>query len=94
MAIPLHERYSASRHAIKGFTNSLRIELEKDGAPISVTLIKPVGIETMFMVHAKSYMDKEPALPPPVYAPKLSPMRFCIATSIPSAKYLSARRPS
>jgi short-subunit dehydrogenase len=69
VAIPLQGMYAASKHAIKGFTNSLRIELEKDGAPISVTLIKPAGIDTMFTAHAKNYMDKEPALPPPVYAP-------------------------
>jgi short-subunit dehydrogenase len=69
VGLPLQGMYSASKHAIKGFTNSLRVELEKDGASISVTLIKPAGIDTMFTVHARNYMEKEPALPPPVYAP-------------------------
>jgi short-subunit dehydrogenase len=69
VAIPLQGMYAASKHAIKGFTNSLRIELENEGAPISVTLVKPAGIDTMFTLHARNYMDKEPALPPPVYAP-------------------------
>jgi short-subunit dehydrogenase len=71
VGLPLQGMYSASKHAIKGFTNSLRVELEKDGAPIAVTLIKPAGIDTMFTVHARNYMEKEPALPPPVYAPDL-----------------------
>ena len=70
-AIPLQGMYAASKHAVKGFTDSLRIELEKEGAPMSVTLIKPAGIDTMFAVHAKNYMDKEPTLPPPVYAPEI-----------------------
>jgi short-subunit dehydrogenase len=70
-AIPLQGMYSASKHAIKAFTDSLRMELEKDKAPISVTLIKPAAIDTMFTVHARNYMDKEPALPPPIYAPDL-----------------------
>jgi hypothetical protein len=56
---------------VKAFTDALRMELEKEGAPISVTLIKPAAIDTMFTVHAKNYMEKEPALPPPIYAPEL-----------------------
>ena len=68
---PLQGMYSASKHAVKAFTESLRMELEKEGAPISVTLIKPAGIDTLFAVHAKNYMEKEPALPPPVYTPDI-----------------------
>jgi short-subunit dehydrogenase len=70
-AVPLQGMYSASKHAVKGFTDSLRMELEKDKLPISVTLIKPAAIDTMFTVHARNYMDKEPALPPPIYAPEI-----------------------
>lgn len=70
-AIPLQGIYSASKHAVKGFTDSLRIELEHDKAPVSVTLIKPAAIDTLFTVHAKNYMDEEPSLPSPVYAPEL-----------------------
>lgn len=70
-AIPLQGLYSASKHAVKAFTDALRMELEKEGAPLSLTLIKPAGIDTMFTVHAKNYMDKEPTLPPPIYAPEV-----------------------
>ncbi|HZX29232.1 MAG TPA: SDR family oxidoreductase [Telluria sp.] len=70
-AVPLQGMYSASKHAVKGFTDSLRMEVEKDKLPISITLIKPAAIDTMYTVHAKNYMDHEPALPPPVYAPEL-----------------------
>ncbi|WP_296951852.1 SDR family oxidoreductase [uncultured Massilia sp.] len=70
-AIPLQGTYAASKHAIKAFTESLRMELDKDKASISVTLIKPSAIATPFAEHAKNYMDQEPALPPPNYAPEL-----------------------
>ncbi|MGI8403166.1 MAG: SDR family oxidoreductase [Thermomicrobiales bacterium] len=70
-AVPLQGIYSASKHAIKGFTDALRMELEWEGAPISVTLIKPSSIDTPYMEHAKNSMDKEATLPPPVYAPHL-----------------------
>ncbi len=70
-AVPLQGMYCASKHAIKGFTDSLRMEIEKDRVPISVTLIKPAGIDTMFLSHARNYMDNEPELPAPLYAPEL-----------------------
>jgi NAD(P)-dependent dehydrogenase (short-subunit alcohol dehydrogenase family) len=70
-AIPLQGAYSASKHAVKGFTDALRMELEEEGAPISVTLIKPSAIDTPYFKHAKNYMAVEPKPPAPVYAPEV-----------------------
>ena len=71
-AMPLLGMYSASKHAVKGFTDSLRMELEHDNAPVSVTLIKPGSINTPFTRHAKNYMEREAEYPPPVYAPEVA----------------------
>ena len=68
-AIHLQGIYSASKHAVKGFTDALRMELELDDAPVSVTLVKPSAIDTPYPDHAKNYMDREAQVPPPVYAP-------------------------
>jgi hypothetical protein len=62
--------YSASKHAVKGFTDALRMELMEERAPVSVTLIKPAGIDTPYPQHARNYLPKEPKLPAPVYAPE------------------------
>lgn len=70
-AIPVQGIYSASKHAVKGFTDALRMELEAEGAPVSVTLIKPGAIATPYTEHAKNYMEREPTVPPPVYAPEV-----------------------
>jgi len=70
-AIPLQGAYSASKHAVKGFTDALRMELEEEGVPISVTLIKPSAIDTPYFQHAKNYMAVEPKPPAPVYAPEV-----------------------
>ena len=70
-AIPLQGHYSASKHAVKGFTDALRMEVEKEGAPVSITLIKPGAIDTPFPEHARNYMEAEPKHPPPVYDPSL-----------------------
>jgi NAD(P)-dependent dehydrogenase (short-subunit alcohol dehydrogenase family) len=62
--------YSASKHAVQGFTDGLRMELEMDGAPVSVTLIQPSSIDTPYTVHAKNYLDREAKHAPPAYAPE------------------------
>jgi NAD(P)-dependent dehydrogenase (short-subunit alcohol dehydrogenase family) len=66
---PLQGHYTASKHAVKGFTDSLRLELEQEGAPVSVTLIQPAAVDTPYPEHAKSYLGVEPTHVPPVYAP-------------------------
>lgn len=69
-SIPLQGMYCASKHAVKGFTDSLRMELEANGAPIHVTLIKPSAIDTPYKDHAKNYLPTRPENPAPVYAPE------------------------
>jgi NAD(P)-dependent dehydrogenase (short-subunit alcohol dehydrogenase family) len=70
-AIPLQGAYVASKHAVKGLTDTLRMELEEEGAPIAVTLVKPSAIDTPYYEHAKNYMESEPKPPAPVYSPQV-----------------------
>ena len=69
-AIPVQGMYCASKHAVKGFTDALRMELEAQDAPIHVTLVKPAAIDTPYKQHAKNYLDVERKNPAPVYAPE------------------------
>jgi len=69
--VPLQGHYTASKHAVKGFTDALRQELEHENAPISVTLVKPGAIDTPFPEHAANYMDAEAQHPQPVYTPQV-----------------------
>ncbi len=68
-AFPLQGMYSASKHAIKGFTDALRMELLHAEVPVAVTLIKPASIDTPLPQRARNYMAEEPDLPPPAYRP-------------------------
>jgi NAD(P)-dependent dehydrogenase (short-subunit alcohol dehydrogenase family) len=70
-AIPLQGNYCAAKHAMKAFTDTLRMELEEEGTPISVTLVKPGSIDTPFFEKARTYLGVEPQPVPPVYAPEL-----------------------
>lgn len=68
--VPLQGMYSASKHAVKGFTDALRVEIEEvDKTPVSITLIQPTAVNTPFPQHAKNYMANEPKLPTPQIDP-------------------------
>jgi len=69
-AIPLQGIYCAARHAVKAFTDTMRMELESDGIPISVSLVKPASMDTPFFDRAKTFMGVEPQ--PPVYAREIA----------------------
>jgi len=63
-AVPMLGMYAASKHAVKGFTDALRIEVERlDQAPVSITLIQPTAVDTPFDEHGKNYMEKAADLP-------------------------------
>ncbi|HXV17451.1 MAG TPA: SDR family oxidoreductase [Gemmatimonadaceae bacterium] len=68
---PLQGHYAASKHAVKGFTDSLRLELEKQNFPIIVTLIQPSAIDTPYPEHARNYLPSDPKQEAPVYKPEV-----------------------
>ncbi|AWN45260.1 short-chain dehydrogenase [Methylobacterium terrae] len=70
LAFPFQGLYAASKHAVKGFTDTLRMELIAEGAPVSVTLVKPASVDTPLPDRARNYMDRQPTLPPPIYPPE------------------------
>ncbi|MEP6917981.1 MAG: SDR family oxidoreductase [Acidobacteriota bacterium] len=70
-AVPLQGIYSASKLAVLGYTDALRMELEHDRLPITVTLVKPSSINTPLVEHARTVMDRAPTFAPPVYAPEV-----------------------
>ncbi|GHA79730.1 SDR family oxidoreductase [Cognatilysobacter bugurensis] len=59
--LPLQGAYCASKHAMKGFTDALRLEVEQiERAPVSITLVQPAAVNTPYPQHARNYMDREP----------------------------------
>jgi short-subunit dehydrogenase len=68
--VPLQGMYSATKHAVKAFTDALRMELEADKAPVSVTLIQPTAVDTPYPEHAGNYLSQEPKLPSPMIEPE------------------------
>ncbi len=88
-SIPLQGASSASKHALKAYTDTLRIELEDAGIPISVTLVNPTGIANPFFEHAKNYMPAEPIAPPPMYAPDVVAEAILYTAENPTRDFLA-----
>ncbi len=71
-AIPFQGAYCAAKFAVKGFTEAFRRESESGRLPISVSLIKPAAIDTLFMEHARNRIGSPGTRnPPPAYHPHL-----------------------
>lgn len=63
--------YSASKAAVKAITDAIRMEIEEEGLPINVTLIKPSAIDTPYVEHARNLLGSQGTVtPPPHYAPE------------------------
>ncbi len=78
-AIPLQSAYVASKHAVQGFTEALRLELTHDHAGIEVVLILPSSINTPLFNFARSKLGVQPMPVPPVYEPRAVAEAICHA---------------
>ncbi len=53
VSVPSQSAYNAAKFAVRGFTDTLRMELEIEGAPVSVTTVHPGGIKTNIARNAR-----------------------------------------
>ena len=54
VSVPAQSAYNASKFAVRGYTDALRMELEIEGSPVSCTTIHPGGIKTDIVRHART----------------------------------------
>ena len=57
IGVPTQSAYNAAKFAVRGFTESLRMELEMDGGSISCTSVHPGGIKTNIAKNARMSGD-------------------------------------
>ena len=70
-ALPLQSAYSTAKHGLEGLLESLRVELQHDKIPVSVTSIKPAVINTPFYNHVLTKIGVKPTGLPPYYSATL-----------------------
>jgi NAD(P)-dependent dehydrogenase (short-subunit alcohol dehydrogenase family) len=71
-AIPLQSAYSAAKHAIEGFTESLRCELMHDRSNVRVTMVHLPALNTPQFGWNRTRMPRHPRPVPPIYQPEVA----------------------
>ncbi|MFI5832538.1 SDR family oxidoreductase [Micromonospora sp. NPDC051300] len=72
VAMPYQSAYNATKHAIRGLTDTVRQELRVTGrSTISLCTVLPASIDTPFFRHAANHTGRELTPPPPVYPPEM-----------------------
>ena len=70
--IPLQAAYCGAKHAIQGFTDSLRCELIHDGSRVRVTEVHMPALNTPQFGWVKSRLPREPQPVPPIFQPEVA----------------------
>ena len=83
LPLPLQSAYAASKSGLVGMLDALRMELARDGAPISVTNVMPSGINTPFSERAATKIGVMPRPLPPLYDPRLVADAILVAAERP-----------
>jgi NAD(P)-dependent dehydrogenase (short-subunit alcohol dehydrogenase family) len=68
-SIPLQSAYCAAKHAIRGFTDSLRSELIHDGSAIELVMVQLPAVNTPQFTWCANRMPYAPQPVPPIYEP-------------------------
>src|SRR2546428_5188251 len=70
--IPLQAAYCGAKHAIQGFTESLRCELLHDRSDVHVSMVQLPAMNTPQFDWVRSRLPREPQPVPPTYAPEIA----------------------
>ena len=70
--IPLQSAYCGAKHAIQGFSESLRCELLHDGSHVHVTMVQLPAMNTPQFDWVKSRLPRKAQPVPPIYAPEIA----------------------
>ena len=70
--LPMQSAYVAAKHAINGFTQSLRSELMREGVPITLSLVQLPAVNTPQFDWARNRLPEHPQPAPPVYQPEVA----------------------
>ncbi len=70
-AIPLQSAYCGAKHAVQGFTESLRSELIHDGSRVHLTSVQLPAVNTPQFSWIKTRMPRHPQPVPPIYQPEM-----------------------
>jgi NAD(P)-dependent dehydrogenase (short-subunit alcohol dehydrogenase family) len=86
-AIPLQASYCGAKFAMRGFTDSLRTELEHEGSGIRVTMVQLPGLNTPQFTWVRTTLRRQPQPVPPIYQPEVAADAIVFASERPGREY-------
>ena len=93
--IPLQTAYCGAKHAIQGFTESLRCELIHDRSQVKISIVQMPALNTPQFSWVKSRLPRKPQPVPPIYQPEVAAEAIVWAAPITGANGTwAAPRPS
>ena len=84
--IPLQAAYCGAKHAINGFTESLRCELLHDKSGVHVTVVQMPAVSTPQFSWVRSRLPRHPRPVPPIYQPEVAARGVVYAADHPRRK--------
>ena len=85
-AIPLQSAYCGAKHAINGFTESVRCELLHDGSRVRITIVQMPAVNTPQFSWVLSRLPRRPQPVPPIYQPEVAAQGVVFAADHPERK--------
>ena len=85
-SIPLQSAYCGAKHAINGFTSSLRCELLHDRSGIRVTVVQMPAVNTPQFSWVRSKLPRHPQPVPPIYQPEVAARGVLYAADHPGRR--------
>ncbi|HEY1344912.1 MAG TPA: SDR family oxidoreductase [Streptosporangiaceae bacterium] len=82
-SIPLQSAYCGAKHAINGFTSSLRCELLHENSGVHVTVVQMPAVNTPQFSWVRSRLPKHPQPVPPIYQPEVAARGVLFAADHP-----------
>jgi NAD(P)-dependent dehydrogenase (short-subunit alcohol dehydrogenase family) len=70
--IPLQSAYCGAKHAVEGFTESVRCELFHDKSNVKITMVQLPALNTPQFSWVKSRLPRKPQPVPPIYQPEVA----------------------
>ncbi|MBW4643498.1 MAG: SDR family oxidoreductase [Goleter apudmare HA4340-LM2] len=87
-SLPLQSPYSAAKHGVEGFVEALRVEIQHEKWPISVTSILPSTINTPYYNKIRSKLGVKPTGIPPYYQPGIVADAILYAAENPTRDFV------
>jgi NAD(P)-dependent dehydrogenase (short-subunit alcohol dehydrogenase family) len=85
-SIPLQSAYCGAKHAINGFTSSLRCELLHEHSGIQLTVVQLPAVNTPQFSWVRSRLPNHPQPVPPIYQPEVAARGVVFAADHPRRK--------